>query len=203
MKIRMVALAATALALCSCGASPSEASSALSLVPVDTDRAYGDMFVDDGENVIRGRPLDLFAGGEHLYESVSVAWNENVFFRYSEGGETREFHESLLYTDRDAAIADLRDSGDFVNEFRPLFAERYSEDFFADYALAVTHRHFFNTYPEEYVIEDSRIVLNLRGADSHGWFMAQYAVVIYPIPKAELDPNTDYELVQVAHPLYE
>ncbi len=200
MKKRMVALAAMAAILGSCG-SPAETSRELSLVPVDTDRAYGHMFVDDDGDVIRGKSLDLFAGGEHLYESVSVAGNADVFFRYSEG-ETPEFHESLLYTDRDAAIADLRDRY-YENEFRPMFAARYSEEFFADYALAVTHRFVFNTYPEEYEIDGNRITLNLCGNDHHGWFMQQNAVVLYPIPKAELNPNIDYELVQVVHPLYQ
>lgn len=199
MKKRMVALAAMAAILGSCGA-PAKTSRELSLMPVDTDRAYGQMFVDDDGDVIRGKPLDLFAAGEHLYESVSVAWNANVFFRYSEG-ETREFHESLLYTDRDTAIADLRDRS-YENEFRPLFAARYSEEFFTDYALAVTHRFFFDTYPEEYEIDENRITLNLCGTDHHGWFMQQNAVVLYPIPKAELNPSIDYELVQVVHPLY-
>ena len=118
-------------------------------------------------------------------------------FRYGQS----YFAETLFYMDRESALSDLSDWDDEYC-FRSMFAARYSEESFADYALAVSHRFFHNTYPEEYEIDGNRITSNSCGVNSHGWFMEEHCNVLYPILKTELDPNIDYKLVQVVHPLY-
>lgn len=195
MKARMTALAMVAIALCSCGASPSEASSDYSLGPLATDRAY-----TNGPN---GKALELFAMGEHLCENVSVGMdNYDVAFSYQANEDgTRNWRDSYLFTDRDSLLESLTDDaeGDGVNEFRPFLAERYSKNFFVDYVLAVSQTGTDSVYPEDYVIEGNKINLHLSRTASSGWFMPQSGAVFYPIPRAKLDLNTDYELVQLIH----
>lgn len=194
MKARMTALAMAAIALCSCG-SPAEASSDYSLGPLAFDRAY--------RNGPNGKPLELFAMGEHLCENVSAGMdNYDIAFSYqvNEDG-TRDRRDSYLFTDRDSLLESLTDDveGDGVNEFRPFLAERYFENFFFDYVLAVSQTGTYSVYPEDYIIEGNKINLHLRRTSSSGWFMPQSGAVFYPIPRAKLDLNTDYELVQVIH----
>ena len=194
MRIKTVVLATMALALCSCGASPSEASSDYSLGPLATDRAFS--------NSPNGNPLELFAAGVHIYENVSAGMdNYDIAFSYQAGEDgTPDRRDSYLFTDRDSLLESLTDvEGDGVNEFRPFLAERYSGNFFVDYVLAVSQVGTDAVYPEDYIIEENKINLHLSRSGSAGWFMPQSGAVFYPIPRAKLDLNTDYELVQILH----